>query len=86
MNRIYAETLMDEILTIQAEIANGNDYAAGIGLGDLRKLLKEYAIADFVIVRVAPDQRPFCISLAELEGQCYDRLLVDGTWRKQEVK
>lgn len=83
MNRLYAETLMADILSTQAEIARGNDYAAGVGLGDLRLLLKEYATTNFVIVRVAPDKRPFCVD-STVVAPWIDRLLADGTWQTGE--
>lgn len=80
VGNMYAETLMSAILTTQAEIPMATDYAAGVLLADLRILLKEYATADFVIVRVIPDQRPFCVSVAEVPEWC-DRLLADGDWQ-----
>jgi hypothetical protein len=72
MNHLYAITLMADILAAQTENAT-----------DLPNLLKEYGNADFMIVRVMPDQRPFCVS--EAPEWC-DRLLSDGTWQTAQER
>lgn len=80
MNHEYAINLMTNILDLQAAIPTATDYAAGVLLADLRKLLQEYSKSDFVIVRVAPDQHPFCVNVAAV-APWIDRLLADGTWQ-----
>ena len=94
MNTLYAATLTFEILDLQLTIKQvTGDYAAGVLLGDLRKLLNEYAIADFVIFRCgcevfelpiksAPHVKQYCDTC----GKDHERLLADGTWQAEEQR
>lgn len=66
-------------------------YVTGKLVSDLRQLLKEYATADFLIVRcgcyvsswpseiLLSDDCPLC-------GKSIDRLLSDGTWQSQAAR
>jgi len=89
MNTIYANSLTSEIIDLQRTISQvTGDYAAGVLLGDLRKLLAEYATADFVIFRCKCDVFELPILYAPPEkcdtcGKPIERLLADGTWQAE---
>lgn len=92
MNTIYYQSLFDEIISLQASIARANDYAAGVLLDDLRKLLAEYATADMIILRCPCDTTPFWLTISQTTPasfycqkcqQPFDRLLASGTWQSE---
>lgn len=89
-NSIYCQSLFQEIIDCQAAISRANDYAAGVLLGDLRKLLKEYATADMVIFRCPihgtywlSDSRHASVYCKNNPVFPIERLLSDGTWQSE---